>query len=169
MRQTLTHPTPRPTQRGSALIIGIIFLLVMTMLGLTAMQTTSLEERMAGNMRDRNLAAQSAELALRLGEEDILDNSAPAGQGVYDLHANPAPDESVAANWTAGNTLPWPGTAGAPPAGAPLFWIEQRPSVKSTTSLESSTPADVAIYEVTARSAGASGTSPVILRSTVMQ
>lgn len=165
MAQTHTYRL----QRGSALIIGIIFLLVMTMLGLTAMQTTSLEERMAGNMRDRNLAAQSAELALRLGEEDILDNSAPAGQGVYEFNSNPAPDESVDTNWTAGNTLPWPGTAGAAPAGAPLFWIEKRPNVKSTTSLEYGVASDVAIYEVTARSGGVSGTSPVILRSTVMQ
>ncbi len=38
------------------------------MIGLTGTQTTVLEEKMAGNMRDRNLAFQAAESALRAGE-----------------------------------------------------------------------------------------------------
>ena len=50
--------------RGSALIIALVFLLVMTLIGTTAMQGTSQQETMAGNMRDRSLAFQAAEAAL---------------------------------------------------------------------------------------------------------
>ena len=50
--------------RGSALIIALVFLLVMTLIGVTAMQGTSQQETMAGNMRDRSLAFQAAEAAL---------------------------------------------------------------------------------------------------------
>jgi type IV pilus assembly protein PilX len=52
-------------QRGSVLIVSLILLLVMTLLGLSAMQSSLLEETMAGNVRDHNLAFQAAEAALR--------------------------------------------------------------------------------------------------------
>lgn len=64
----------RPLQRGSALIVGLIFLVLLTILGLTAMKTTTLEEKMAGNLRDRNTAFQSAETALRDAETYITNN-----------------------------------------------------------------------------------------------
>jgi type IV pilus assembly protein PilX len=55
-------------QKGAVLIVSIIVLLVLTLISVTAMQTTSLEEKMAGNMRNKNLAFQAAEAALRAGE-----------------------------------------------------------------------------------------------------
>jgi len=61
----------RSQQSGAALVVGLIFLVILTLLGLTAMQTGILEERMAGNSRDRNIAFQAAEAALRDGEHDI--------------------------------------------------------------------------------------------------
>jgi type IV pilus assembly protein PilX len=57
-------------QSGAALVVGLIFLVILTLLGITAMQTGILEERMAGNSRDRNIAFQAAEAALRDGEKD---------------------------------------------------------------------------------------------------
>lgn len=55
-------------QSGIALIVSVIMLLLMTLIGVTSSQVTSLEEKMAGNMRDRNMAFQAAESALRAGE-----------------------------------------------------------------------------------------------------
>lgn len=55
-------------QRGAALVISLLILLVMTLIGVTAMQTTVMEERMAGNLRNTNLAFQAAEAALREAE-----------------------------------------------------------------------------------------------------
>ena len=52
-------------------MVSLLLLLVMTMIGVTAVQVTSLEEKMAGNTRDRNLAFQAAEAALRVGENAI--------------------------------------------------------------------------------------------------
>jgi type IV pilus assembly protein PilX len=46
-------------------------LLLMTLIGTTGMQSTSLQEKMAGNMRNRNLAFQAAESALEAGESFI--------------------------------------------------------------------------------------------------
>ena len=64
--------SPFHKQRGAALITGLIFLVVLTMIGITAARMSTLEERMAGNMRDRSLAMQAAEMALRDAERDIL-------------------------------------------------------------------------------------------------
>ena len=55
-------------QSGSALLVSLIILLIMTILGVQAMSTTTLEERMSGNYRDNELAFEAAEAALRAGE-----------------------------------------------------------------------------------------------------
>jgi type IV pilus assembly protein PilX len=60
------------SQRGAALITGLIFMVVLTLIGITAARMASLEERMSGNVRDRALAMQAAEMALRDAERDIL-------------------------------------------------------------------------------------------------
>lgn len=58
-------------QQGATLAIVLIFLVLVTLVGVTAMTTTTLEERMAGNLKDRNLAFQAAEAALRDAKLDI--------------------------------------------------------------------------------------------------
>lgn len=64
--------TSRRRQQGAALVVGLVIMVVLTVLGITAARMASLEERMAGNMRDRALAMQAAELALRDAERDII-------------------------------------------------------------------------------------------------
>ncbi len=58
-------------QSGAVLIISLVMLLLLTLIGTTSMQTTSLEEKMVGNMRDQSIAFQAAESALRAGEAAI--------------------------------------------------------------------------------------------------
>lgn len=58
--------TPTSTsQKGAALLTGLIFLVVLTLISLSAVKSTSLEERMAGNARDQDLAFQAAEAGAR--------------------------------------------------------------------------------------------------------
>jgi type IV pilus assembly protein PilX len=66
-------------QRGVALITGLIFLVVLTLLGITAARMSSLEERMSGNTRDRSLAVQAAEMTLRDAELDIRNSGRVSG------------------------------------------------------------------------------------------
>lgn len=59
-------PTPTPSsQNGAALITGLIFLVVLTLISLSAIKSTSLEERMAGNARDQDAAFEAAEAGIR--------------------------------------------------------------------------------------------------------
>ncbi len=61
-------------QRGAVLVISLLMLLVLTLIGVSSMGTANLEEKMAGNLRDRELAFQAAEAALRTGERYIEAN-----------------------------------------------------------------------------------------------
>lgn len=70
------HPAQFPEskqqrQRGASLLVAMVMMLVLAILGLSAMSNSMLQERMANNMRDRNIALQAAELALRDAERDL--------------------------------------------------------------------------------------------------
>lgn len=67
MTSPMTRPRPQ-YQRGVALAVVLILLLVMTLLGLAAMRGTLMEERMSANQYDRSLSFQAVEAALREGE-----------------------------------------------------------------------------------------------------
>lgn len=73
-------------QRGAVLITGLIFLVVLTLLGTAALQGTVLEEKMAGNLRDETLAFQAAEAALRSGERFLEQVTLPEFNGENGLY-----------------------------------------------------------------------------------
>jgi type IV pilus assembly protein PilX len=67
----------RVHQRGAVLIVGLLVLLVITMIGVSQLQSTVLQERMAGNLRQNNLALQAAEAALQAGLTYIEQQRSP--------------------------------------------------------------------------------------------
>lgn len=71
MNTGLTMIAHRKNQSGIVLIIGLIMLLLLTIIAITAMRVTSLEERMAGNLQNQGIAFQAAETALRDAEAYI--------------------------------------------------------------------------------------------------
>jgi type IV pilus assembly protein PilX len=66
-------------EQGMALVVSLVILLSLTLLGLAAIQNTSLEERMAGGFRSEQIALQAAEAALREGEAWLNGLGAPPG------------------------------------------------------------------------------------------
>ena len=67
----------RHTQRGISLVVVLLFLVMLSILGTTAIQTSSLEEKMTGNERDRQIAFEAAEAALRDAEREIFLSLSP--------------------------------------------------------------------------------------------
>jgi type IV pilus assembly protein PilX len=61
-------------QHGAVFVTAMVLLVVLTLLGIAAIKMANLEELMSGNMRDRNLASQAAEMGLRYAEQHIRDN-----------------------------------------------------------------------------------------------
>lgn len=61
-------------QAGAVLVVSLIILLILTILGVSVMRTTTLEEKMAAATRDKDIAFQSAEAALKAAEDFIQAN-----------------------------------------------------------------------------------------------
>lgn len=75
----------KSSQQGVVLVVTLVLLLVLTVLGMTAVRTTFLEERMARHSFDRAIAMESAEAALRAGERwldglDLLPHEQDCGE-----------------------------------------------------------------------------------------
>ena len=60
--------------RGFSLLAILVMMVVLSFLALAAMNTSIVQERMAGNARDKNVALQAAEAVLRDAEADIEAN-----------------------------------------------------------------------------------------------
>lgn len=97
-------------QQGAALVVGLIMLLLLTLVGVAGMRDTLLQEKMVGNMRDREIALQAAEAALRDGEaylnQVVLPDFANNG-GIYDLNINPALTQRVVGGKPVSETEFW--------------------------------------------------------------
>lgn len=60
---------PRSDQRGVVLFVGLIMLLLLSLIGITAMQVTLMQERMAGNFYVQHNGFEAGESALAKGRE----------------------------------------------------------------------------------------------------
>ncbi|MCK9604950.1 MAG: PilX N-terminal domain-containing pilus assembly protein [Methylomonas sp.] len=159
-------------QSGVVLVVGLIMLLLLTIIGVAGVQSTSLEEKMAGNNRDRNLAFQSAEAALRAGEARIetLWNggngsiqafcTGTAGQFSTVPGCNNAPpDPKAAATWTDNTKSITHDT------GSSMVGTQPRYFITYVTAYNPGPPATPISFTVTARGTGGQDTTEVILQS----
>lgn len=79
-----TPSRARKAQRGVALIVSLILLVIITIGGLSNVRTIALNEKMTSAAYDRGIAFQAAEAALRFGEDLVWNNHEdPAYTPVY--------------------------------------------------------------------------------------
>ncbi len=178
--QAMIRGAPGRREAGSVLILSMIVLVMLTLIGVTGTQTTLLEEKMAGNMQDKNLAFEAAEAALRDGEQFLRAGGAGlafdgTAQGLYDVTLAPSPPWNDPDTWDAGiQTLLYKdGVGGFDPtfggrvAIAPRFMIEQLlPQPSPCGSLAADTPPEqINLFRITARGVGGSTGAVVVLES----
>lgn len=60
-------------QRGVALVIGLIFLALVSLIATVGMRQSITQERMAGGLRQESLARSGAETAARAGERELYE------------------------------------------------------------------------------------------------
>lgn len=154
--------TPVRRERGASLIVALIFLVIMAMLGITVANVTNLEERMAGNTRDRDLALQAAEAALRDAEVRLVNTAFRAGRPLV-----VATEGNDAAYWEAcfkNSTAPC-GTPEEPETSLPTSG-EGAIAAQPQYVVQSKPPAGgLQIFRVTARAVGGSPDTVVILQA----
>ncbi len=107
-------------QSGVVLAISLIMLVLLTLIGLSAMQTTTLQEKMSGNMLDKNIAFQAAESALKAAEASL------AGPGALPAFV----DAGTGGGYSENSTIP---TATAILTDA--FWTDNPVAQSTVTTL----------------------------------
>lgn len=166
-----TSTTPA-TQSGAVLIVSLLILLILTVIGVNSMQSSTLEEKMASNSRDRNIGFQSAESAIREAETYIESLVTTGGftnaNGLYSAIEN-EPDPYAANTWTTSGTT----RTATPPggsAGAQYFITRSGTIVDESMGggleLPPTARQDITIFRITTRGRGATAEgAEVMLRS----
>lgn len=161
----------RGGQQGIALVVVLILLVVTAILGLAIMRSSAMQERMAANLRDRSLAFQAAEGALRFAQDQVL------GTGNWDTQMPAAGDACVDGICPSGSLPAWTAVPGdeydrVRIPEAPEYWIEYigtgpgQPGGCDSTSGSTLNCANP-LYRVTARSR-AEGRADVLMQATVI-
>lgn len=173
-RRPLLPATPAPRDRGAALIVSLVLLLVLTVLGVTASRSSLMEERVTGNAQDLSVAFQAAEAALREGERFLRQPILPYFEGADGLYLPAHPEDPALwfdVDWNSTAVRAYAGLDDAPGslAAAEAAWlVEELPPV---TAPGESLAADAAVdeprmYRITARGEGVGGVANVLLQST---
>jgi Tfp pilus assembly protein PilX len=103
-----TTPSISHNQHGAALFMALIFLLILTLLGVFGMNQSRMENLMAGNNQFQALALNHAELMLEAGLRDVENNIGPpyinpdtGGDHIYlNTAASTQTIDPTAINWT---------------------------------------------------------------------
>jgi type IV pilus assembly protein PilX len=167
-------------QSGAALIVSLIMLLLLTMIGIFAMRTGVMEEKMAANQIDRDIAFKAAEVALRAGEGTVLnwvnlpicsDNGA---SGCWTKQSMDPADTDATPWWLQQNAAWWAanGIASTQPQGAvsaPRYIIEEviKPGYANGAKPGGYVQGQPKFYRITSRGVGGSAQSVVLLQSVV--
>lgn len=167
----------RRKQQGVVLITGLIFMVVLTLLAVAAMRTTGLEEKMAANAQNQDLAFQSAEAAIRIAERFLDTDNAGAGLPAFNgsvpgYYQNLVTGSSevfwTSYGWAAGSVVTASGLTNF--ARQPRYVIEKLNIVPSGQSLKwNSGNGTSSVYRVTARGKGGDGSAKVILQSNFLK
>ncbi len=118
-------------QRGIALVVALILLVVITLVGLAAVRGTIMQQKMASNLYDREVGFQSAEAAMRTATALITSNPGLAARncqaGGVVCMANPFTDPGLPAGSikdVATGTATGQFTASSVARGQPQYVVE---------------------------------------------
>jgi type IV pilus assembly protein PilX len=182
-RSNMLASTAR-SQRGAILVTCLLLLLTLTIIGITTMQMTRLQERMAGNTRDMNLALQGSEAALRDGEAYLRRlTSAPTATSALPCNETEAevcdpsglPDlGNQDKDWWDDNALELEADGDRADterdatelAEDPRFVIEALTYIPDSLTAGHEVPTGRDFYRISGRSTGGTGDANVVLQST---
>jgi len=173
MKPRFPFPPPKH-QQGAVLAISLIMLLVMTLIGVSAMQNTVMEEKMAGNMGNSTRSMQAAETALRTAETFLAAGGLPKFDGTtaglfQQTDVGTAPKYETAGIWNSAATSVSVTTSlsGIPAANLPKYIVEELAPVRDPNGSAAADEAnpDASVYRITARGADGTGNVVTLLQS----
>jgi type IV pilus assembly protein PilX len=178
-------------ERGISLVTTLVLMLATLGLGVAVMGVNAMEERMIANTKDRDLALQAAEAALRDAEQDVATNISPATafsdgctnglctppsqrDALGALASVPVDDPRLGFDWTVDANVrrygQYTGAAAFPSVTAQARYVIEKFSFLGTPAGESvvlgAEPTAPGVgYRITARAVGARPETVVVLQS----
>lgn len=156
--------------------MAMIFLVIMTLIGMAGIEASGLEEKMAAHMRDRQMAFEAAEAALLDGEaylESVV--TMPAFDGTNGLYSPKTDGSNNWDNWSAlGSSVRTMRSQVSDSnkkgfdqlSGYATYIIEEVAASSTDDSKEAGKAVDERrYYRITARAVGLSSSSEVLLQS----
>jgi len=154
------------SQQGVVLVVSLVILLVMTLIGISAMRVTGLEEKMAGNSRNMNIAFQSAESALREAEKALATGTLPVFNGMNGYYKATSPQKWESIAWSdATKVVGYTGDTLSGVKTKPAYIIEELSALTRSGTIEAGVPGVSHYYRITARGTGSDDNSVVLLQS----
>ncbi|MCL6308437.1 PilX N-terminal domain-containing pilus assembly protein [Pseudomonas syringae] len=144
-------------QRGMVLLVSLVFLLLLTLLGISSMQNATLQEKMAGSVTLRNQSFQKAEAALRLGESSIKMTGFTMAKCTTASCAPPAESTSLTTAGVGASGVNWIAAAGG------FYGIQNLGTTATPVNRPPICTGTVTLYRVT--SVAIQGTSRTVLES----
>ncbi|HSX95640.1 MAG TPA: pilus assembly protein [Hydrogenophaga sp.] len=155
-------------QRGVVLVVALVLLAIMALVGLNAMRSVSLEERMTGHTYDRSVSFQAAEAALREAEAMVALNKPVAG-GACAAGVCPAPLSTATPRWLDPTFAGWQNAATVTSGSVsltPQYFVEYLGNTFECEPGSPSTSTDCKRYRITARSNAGADRASVMVQST---
>ena len=145
----LTH---RPHgQQGATLIITLVMLVLITLVGVSSIRKSTIDEKTAGASRDRDKAFQAAEAAVQTCLVQ-LKNLTYTGTTLAPTGAGAAPHWEASGNWSNGNSN--------------VVAVDSDGLYAQPRCMVEALGAGTGSYRVTGRAVGASSVTEVVLQAT---
>ncbi|MCU7836978.1 MAG: hypothetical protein KZQ83_17215 [gamma proteobacterium symbiont of Taylorina sp.] len=158
-------------EKGAVLISSLIFLLILTLMATTSIKVSILDETMSANIKDKNLAFQAAESALRSGESWMDAQILVPENDNYRIYALDSFDALDRSWW-------WPNHSNIDEDNEgiatnmqlvnkdPRYAVEQKSFIKDSLRVGHEPPAGQYIHRVTAFGVGGTENTFSLLQST---
>lgn len=174
----MLHSMLDKKQSGAALVVSLLILLVMTLIGIASLQTTTMEEKMAGNIRERQQAFEAAEAAIIAAEAFVKSSisvttnfDADGSDGLYD---NTLQERWRTLAWDGSDSLIYSSYSSAySAANQPRYIVENYGTSTSSGNQynlgnygQSAGGGEVELFRITVRGTGADDRTPVFLQTT---
>lgn len=159
-------PRPAPSfptqQRGAVLIVALVFLLLLTLIGISSMQNATLQEKMAGSVSLRNTTFQLAEVALRVGENAVAKSTYALAVCTTPAACAPPTTSTITTAGTS-NGIAWTDAQTPTTTVTVLYGVQNIGITKDPVNFDATEGTSAQLYRITA--IGISGNARTVLES----
>lgn len=160
--------------QGATLATSLVLLLLLTMIGSAAMQTSAIEERMYNNIRDKEHSFHASESALKEAEDWIIGQTVVidpvptcSSQPCVKEYDSTIYYEDQDSTWWGSNSAAFSGGTLSNIKTPPRYIIEYHRFVPDTITIGKGGTSGTYYYRITTRGTGATDDAVSVLQTTV--